>query len=105
MGRLVKIKRNGRNSGLSFYLLWGFLWGTQGKDSFLRRWGLHQGARGKQAKNRAVVAVARKLAVLRPFRTWGGFVPSRSQTSRVADYPLGGHSIPRISPHILGRCK
>jgi transposase len=37
----------------------------QGKDSSLRRWGLHLAARGgKQAKNRAVVAVARKLAVL-----------------------------------------
>jgi transposase len=37
----------------------------QGKDSSLRRWGLHLSARGgKQAKNRAVVAVARKLAVL-----------------------------------------
>lgn len=37
----------------------------QGKDSSLRRWGLHLSARGgKQARNRAVVAVARKLAVL-----------------------------------------
>jgi transposase len=37
----------------------------QGKDSSLRQWGLHLAARGgKQAKNRAVVAVARKLAVL-----------------------------------------
>ena len=36
-----------------------------GKDSSLRQWGLHLAARGgKQAKNRAVVAVARKLAVL-----------------------------------------
>src|ERR1700751_6372605 len=37
----------------------------QGKDSSLRRWGLHLADRGgKQAKNRAVGAVARKLAVL-----------------------------------------
>jgi transposase len=37
----------------------------QGKDSSLRRWGLHLAERGgKQTKNRAVVAVARKLAVL-----------------------------------------
>ncbi|MGA8672965.1 MAG: IS110 family transposase [Terracidiphilus sp.] len=37
----------------------------QGKDSSLRRWGLDLAARGgKQAKNKAVVAVARKLAVL-----------------------------------------
>src|SRR6202011_4517449 len=36
-----------------------------GKDSSLRRWGLHLAARGgKQARNKAVVAVARKLAVL-----------------------------------------
>ena len=36
-----------------------------GKDSSLRQWGFHLAARGgKQAKNRAVVAVARKLAVL-----------------------------------------
>jgi transposase len=37
----------------------------QGRGSSLRQWGLHLAARGgKQAKNRAVVAVARKLAVL-----------------------------------------
>jgi len=36
-----------------------------GKDSSLRRWGLALAARGgKKAKNKAVVAVARKLAVL-----------------------------------------
>jgi transposase len=36
-----------------------------GKDSALRQWGLHLAARGgKQAKSKAVVAVARKLAVL-----------------------------------------
>src|SRR5450755_3228763 len=36
-----------------------------GRDSALRRWGLHLAARGgKQAKSKAVVAVARKLAVL-----------------------------------------
>jgi transposase len=36
-----------------------------GRDSSLRQWGLHLAARGgKQAKNKAVVAVARKLAVL-----------------------------------------
>jgi transposase len=36
-----------------------------GKDSALREWGLHLASRGgKQAKNKAVVAVARKLAVL-----------------------------------------
>ena len=36
-----------------------------GKDSPLREWGLHLASRGgKQAKNKAVVAVARRLAVL-----------------------------------------
>src|SRR5271156_3715679 len=36
-----------------------------GRDSSLRQWGLHLASRGgKQARNRAIVAVARKLAVL-----------------------------------------
>jgi len=36
-----------------------------GRDSALRQWGLHLAARGgKQARNKSVVAVARKLAVL-----------------------------------------
>ena len=36
-----------------------------GRDSALRRWGLHLASRGgKQARSKAVVAVARKLAVL-----------------------------------------
>src|SRR5580698_6917794 len=39
--------------------------GSHGRDSTLRQWGLHLAARGgKQAKNKSVVAVARKLAVL-----------------------------------------
>jgi transposase len=36
----------------------------KGKDSSLRRWGLHLAERGGKAKNKTVVAVARKLAVL-----------------------------------------
>jgi transposase len=37
----------------------------RGRDSALRQWGLHLAARGgKQAKNKPVVAVARKLTVL-----------------------------------------
>lgn len=37
----------------------------RGKDSALRQWGLHLAARGgKQSRNKGVVAVARKLAVL-----------------------------------------
>ena len=36
-----------------------------GKDSALRQWGLHLAARGgKQARSKAIVAVARKLAIL-----------------------------------------
>jgi len=49
-----------------------------GKDSSLRQWGLHLAARGgKQAKNRAVVAVARKLAVLlhRIWSTQEDYIP------------------------------
>jgi transposase len=43
----------------------GHILRPQGKDSALRRWGLHLAARGsKQARNKAVVAVGRKLAVL-----------------------------------------
>jgi transposase len=39
--------------------------GPFGKDTDLRRWGLHLAERGgKNGKKRAVVAVARKLAVL-----------------------------------------
>jgi len=39
--------------------------GPFGRDSDLRRWGLELAARGgKNAKKRALVAVARKLAVL-----------------------------------------
>jgi transposase len=42
-----------------------YVLGPFGPDSDLRRWGLHLAARGgKNAKKRAVVAVARKLAVL-----------------------------------------
>jgi transposase len=39
--------------------------GRHGKDSSLRQWGLHLASRGgRQCRNRAIVAVARKLAVL-----------------------------------------
>lgn len=56
----------------------------QGKDSSLRRWGLHLAARGgKQAKNRAVVAVARKLAVLlhRIWITQEPYVPFHAEAA------------------------
>jgi transposase len=39
--------------------------GPHGRDSTLRQWGQHLASRGgKQSRNRAIVAVARKLAVL-----------------------------------------
>jgi transposase len=39
--------------------------GPHGRDPTLRQWGLHLASRGgKQSHNRAIVAVARKLAVL-----------------------------------------
>jgi transposase len=42
-----------------------YILGPFGQDSHLRRWGLKMAERGgKNAKKRAVVAVARKLAVL-----------------------------------------
>jgi transposase len=41
-----------------------YVLGYRGPDSDLRRWGLEKAAGGKRAKKRAVVAVARKLAIL-----------------------------------------
>ena len=52
-----------------------YILGPFGEDSDLRRWGLKLCARGgKNAKKRATVAVARKLAVLL-HRLWGGAEP------------------------------
>lgn len=41
-----------------------YILGRFGPDSALRRWGLHLAAGGRRAKKRALVAVARKLAVI-----------------------------------------
>jgi transposase len=52
--------------------------GPRGKDSTLRQWGLHLASRGgKQSRNRAIVAVGRKLAVLlhRIWVTQESYVP------------------------------
>jgi transposase len=52
--------------------------GPRGKDSALRRWGLSLGARGgSYARRGAIVAVARKLAVLvhRIWITQEAYVP------------------------------
>ena len=57
--------------------------GPHGKDSTLRRWGLALGARGgSHARRRAVVAVARKLAVLlhRIWITQEAYVPFHAAT-------------------------
>lgn len=56
----------------------GHILRPRGKDSSLRQWGLHLASRGgKQARNKAVVAVARKLAVLlhRIWTTQEPYVP------------------------------
>jgi transposase len=41
-----------------------YILGYRGPDTALRRWGLRRAAGGKAARKRAVVAVARKLAIL-----------------------------------------
>ena len=61
-----------------------YILGPFGPDTDLRRWGLGLAARGrKNAKKRAVVAVARKLAVVlhHLWRTQEPYVPLRSQTA------------------------
>jgi transposase len=62
--------------------------GPFGKDCDLRRWGLKLAARGgKNAKKRAIVAVARKLAVLL-HRLWVSgevYDPLRNSRTRVAE--------------------
>jgi transposase len=71
-----------------------YILGPFGPDTDLRRWGLALAARGKKnAKKRAVVAVARKLAVLlhrlwvtaevyEPLRTGQGRIPRGSAPAR-----------------------
>ena len=82
VGCFLGLRPGGRNSGMSepqlhiskegdrylrTLLVQGahYILGSFGQDSDLRRWGLKLSERGgKNAKKRAVVAVARKLAVL-----------------------------------------
>jgi transposase len=62
----------------------GHILRPHGRDSSLRQWGLHLASRGgKQAKNKAVVAVARKLAVLlhRLWVTQEPYVPFYEQAT------------------------
>jgi transposase len=59
-----------------------YILGFRGADTDLRRWGLkHAATGGKNAKRRAVVAVARKLAVLlhRLWVTGEVYIPVRSE--------------------------
>src|ERR1700730_9610728 len=78
----------------------------RGKDSSLRRWGLHLADRGgKQAKNRAVVAVARKLAILlhHIWTTQEPYVPCYAEAARgfpclsVATTPCSDDCVPTLA--------
>src|SRR6201987_906643 len=70
----------------------------QGKDSSLRQRGLHLAARGgKRAKNTAVVAVARKLAVLlhRIWTTQEPYMPFYAKAARIVHvHLLRRHRVP-----------
>src|SRR5262249_12971617 len=68
--------------GCAHYIL-----GPFGADSDLRRWGLSIAARGgKNAKKRAIVAVARKLAILlhRLWVTGSAYQPLRQHAATAA---------------------
>jgi transposase len=60
-----------------------YVLGFRGPDTDLRRWGLAQAGSGKAAKKRAIVGVARKLAVLlhRLWVTGEVYVPVRSEVA------------------------
>lgn len=73
-----------------------YILGPFGPDTDLRRWGLALAARGrKNAKKRAVVAVARKLAVLlhRLWVTGEVYEPLRSQTREHTSRPSLGSAV------------
>ena len=63
-----------------------YILGYRGPDTDLRRWGLEHAKGGKAAKKRAIVGVARKLAVLlhRLWVTGEVYVPLKSEASAVA---------------------
>jgi len=63
-----------------------YILGRFGPDSALRRWGLKLAWGGKRAKKRAVVAVARKLAVIlhRMWRTGQNYQPFPEPTTAAA---------------------
>jgi transposase len=60
-----------------------YILGYRGPDTDLRRWGLQHAVGGKAAKKRAIVGVARKLAVLlhRLWVTGEVYVPLRYETA------------------------
>jgi hypothetical protein len=60
-----------------------YVLGYRGPDTDLRRWGLQHAVGGKAAKKRAIVAVARKLAVLlhRLWVTGEVYVPLRCEAA------------------------
>lgn len=68
-----------------------YILGPFGVDSDLRRWGLRKAVGGKKAKARAVVAVARKLAVLlhRLWLSGEDYEPLRPGASASASPPDG----------------
>jgi transposase len=60
-----------------------YILGFRGPDNDLRRWGLARAGSGKAAKKRAIIGVARKLAVLlhRLWVTGEVYVPVRSEVA------------------------
>ncbi|HJX83673.1 MAG TPA: IS110 family transposase [Candidatus Angelobacter sp.] len=64
-----------------------YILGRFGPDSALRRWGLKLAQGGKRAKKRAVVAVARKLAVIlhRMWRTGQDYQPFPERTTEAVE--------------------
>jgi transposase len=75
-----------------------YILGPFGPDSDLRRWGLKLASRGgKNAKKRAVVAVARKLAVLlhHLWLTQEAYVPLRQPKAKPQESP--SETVPSVS--------
>lgn len=72
-----------------------YLLGPFGPDCDLRRWGLQLAERGgKNAKKRAVIAVARKLAVLLHHLWKNGEIYDPSYSSRARGRPAGRARVP-----------
>ena len=77
--------------------------GPRGKDSALRQWGLNLGARGGgHARRRAVVAVARKLAVLL-HRIWVKVFKAGDLECQSLGWPVSGKTGHQAADSQLGR--